>query len=195
MKKNIVVLVLVILCAAFAVAQDAPKVSVFGGYQYVSLDTKGGDRLNFNGWDADVAFHATKNVAIVGDVSGVYKSESMTDPLLGTVTAKLRLYNYLVGPRVSFGTGKVTPFAEALFGLGHATVGGDVSGVGSASIGSNGFAMALGGGIDINANQHFAVRAVKFDYLMNHVSMDAFGVSGSENLNNYRIATGVVFKF
>ena len=194
MKNITTVLLFVILCVGFAVAQDQPKVSVFGGYQYLNLDTKGGDRLNFNGWDADVAFHATKNVSFVGDISGVYKSETMTDPVLGTVTGKLRLYNYLFGPRFSFGEGKVTPFAEALFGIGHATIGGDVSGV-SASLSSNGFAMALGGGIDINANKHFAVRAVKFDYLMNHVSADSFGFSASENLNNYRIATGVVFKF
>lgn len=195
--RKITVLLLVVFCGALAIAQDAPKVEVFGGYQYTSVDTKGfADRLSFNGWDADIAFHATKNVSIVGDISGAYKSETAVIPGVGEVTGKLRLYNYLFGPRFSFDSGKVTPFAEALFGVGHASVGGSVTGLGSGSVGSNGFAMALGGGLDVNVNQNFAVRVAKFDYILNHVSADGFGLTGtSENLNNFRLATGVVFRF
>lgn len=183
--KKIVVLLVVVFCAMMAVAQDAPKVEVFGGYQYMNVDTKGTlDRLNFNGWDADVAAHFTKNFSIVGDISGVYKTEQGVD---------VKIYNYLFGPRIS-GSGKVSPFAEALFGVGHLSAGTSVSGV-NASISSNGYAMALGGGVDVSATPHVGIRLVKFDYLLNHVSSTVFDTTASENLNNYRIATGIVFKF
>lgn len=187
-------MLLAILCAVAAVAQETPKVQVFGGYAFTSVDMKGAtDRQSFNGWDADFAARVAKNVSLVTDISGAYKSETMS--ISGSdVTAKARIYNYLFGPRVSASTGKITPFAEALFGVAHATIGADVTGV-SGSISSNGFGMALGGGVDVNASKNFSIRLAKFDYMMNRVSFSAAGQSASENLNNFRIATGVVVKF
>lgn len=196
--KKITVFLLFLFGAVFAVAQEAPKIEVFGGYQYTNVDTKGlTNRLSFNGWDADVAAHLTPNFSIVGDVSGAYKTDTLDFGGLGLASSKLRLYNYLFGPRISASSGKLTPFAEALFGVGHATVGGSVIGLGSTNLGSNtGFAMALGGGVDLNASPHFAIRLAKFDYLMNRFNNNIFGVNaGSENLNNYRVASGIVFKF
>lgn len=195
MKK--LALFLVVLCCALVVtAQETPKVQVFGGYQYTNVDTKGlADRLSFNGWDADVAFRAVNHVSVVADVSGAYKSETFDIAGVGAVQGKLRLYNYLFGPRLSYDAGKVVPFGEALFGVGHASVSGSVLGLSIPVTTSNGFAMALGGGLDVPAGKHFALRG-KFDYLYNRISAEGFGLTGgSENLNNYRIATGVVFKF
>jgi hypothetical protein len=188
--KKIFVILLVVFCAAAAVAQDAPKGEVFGGYQFFSVDTKGSDRISMHGWNADVAFNATKNLGIVADIGGAYKSESVT---IGgvTTTGKLRVYNYLFGPRFSARGEKFTPFAEALFGMGHASASGSVSGLGSGSDSINGFAMAFGGGFDINAGQHFAIRPAKFDYVLNRFSDSGI----SENLNNFRYAAGVVIKF
>lgn len=210
--KKIVILLAVILCTTSVIAQDAPKVEVFGGYAYTNVDTKGlAGRQSLNGWDADVAFHATKNISIVGDISGAYKTETVDlglvvpvgtaqmgtpDPkaTVTTVDAKLRVYNYLFGPRFSVNTGKITPFAEALFGIAHITVAADVAGV-TGSISSNGFGMALGGGLDYNASKNVSIRLAKFDYMLNRVSNSDLGFTASENLNNYRIATGIVFKF
>ena len=192
--KKIVILLAVILVAVAVVAQDSPKAEVFGGYAYTNVDTKDLlGRQNLNGWDADVAFHATKNFSIVADISGAYKSESATvDGITGT--AKLRAYNYVFGPRFSFNSKKVTPFVEALFGANHVTVSAEAAGT-SASLGSTSFAMALGGGLDVNANKHVAIRLAKFDYMLNRVNAGDLGVSAAENLNNFRFATGIVFKF
>lgn len=211
--KKFIVLFVVILFACVAFAQDTPKVEVFGGYQYTNVDTKGlADRQSFNGWDADVAYRINKNFSIVGDISGAYKTITIDtggivvpvgttptatlDPkvVITSVDAKFHIYNYLFGPRVSFGSSKVTPFAEALFGVAHTSVSMEVGGV-SGSVGSNGFGMALGGGLDYNANKNFGIRLVKFDYMMNRISNSDLGFTSSENLNNYRIATGVIFKF
>lgn len=176
--KNIVVLLLVGLCTLFAIAQDAPKAEVFGGYQYTNVDTKGlTNRLSFNGWDADVAGHVSRNFSIVGDVSGAYKSES---------GVKIKVHNFLFGPRISAQKGKVTPFAEALFGFGHASAGAFGS-----NAGITGFAMAFGGGLDAHANRNVAIRLLKLDYVMNRFSDSGI----SQNLNNFRLSTGIVFKF
>lgn len=178
MKKFVIVLVLVLLASIFAVGQE--KGSVFGGYQYLSIDTQdsGVGRQSAHGWNTDVAARVAKNVSIVGDISGNYKT---IDGI------KVNAYNFLFGPRISASVGKVTPFAEVLVGVAHASF--SQSGV---SLGSKGFAFALGGGLDVNASKHVAVRLAKFDYVRDHISND---LVGSTNLNNYRYATGIVFKF
>jgi opacity protein-like surface antigen len=208
------VVAVLILFVTIALAQDTPKVEVFGGYAYTNVDTKDlGNRQSFNGWDVDVAARINKNFSIVGDFSGAYKSETIdlgtvtpvgTHPALSamprvsptTAEGKIRLYNYLFGPRFSFETGKITPFVEGLFGVARTTISASASGV-SASVSSNGFGMALGGGLDYNASKRVAIRLVKFDYMMHHLSYNNadFGLNVSENLNNFRIATGIVFKF
>jgi hypothetical protein len=195
--KKIFVILLVVLCAAVAVAQDAPKAEIFGGYQWTNFDTKDTTlgRQNMSGWDADAAFNLNKHFGIVGDISGAYKTETINDSTLGNITGKLRVYNYLFGPRFSYRTDKVTAFGEALFGGGHLSLGAEQSGV-NGSVSSNGFAMAIGGGFDINAGKHIAIRPAKFDYVLNHISADQGLISGaSTNLNNFRYAGGIVFKF
>lgn len=183
------------LFAAVLMAQDVPKVELFGGYGYTSVDTKGSGlgRQSFNGWDADFAARISKNVAIVGDISGSYKTETID---LGGVSAsaKLKFYNYLFGPRVSAKAGKVNPFVEALFGIGHVTASAESGGV-TGSVSSNGFAMAFGGGLDVSANKNISIRVAKFDYILNRVENADLGFTPAQNLNNFRIATGVVFKF
>lgn len=199
--KKLVLVLFVLLCGSLVVAQDAPRVEVFGGYQYFSLDSKDfGDRQSMNGWDADVAFPLNTNVSLVGDFSGAYKSEeqSFSVPIGDgifqdiNIAAKLRIHNFLFGPRVSMRSGKVTPFAHALFGVGRTTVSGEALGV-DVSESRNGFAMALGGGVDVNASEHFAIRVAKFDYVMNRINDDQLDVN--ETLNNFRFAAGVVFRF
>lgn len=213
MRKTIILAVVVILCASVAFTQETSKAEVFGGYQYTSLDLKGlADRQSANGWNTDVAFHLNKNFSIVGDISGAYKTETIStgavvlagtqsatpNPMVipSSVEGKVHVYNYLFGPRVSFSTSKITPFVEALFGMNHTNLSVSVSGV-SGSISSNNFGMALGGGLDYNVSKHLSIRLGKFDYMLNRVKFDssAAGVNISENLNNFRYATGVVFKF
>lgn len=197
MKKSLIV-VLVVLFAAVAFAQETPKVEIFGGYAYTNVDLKkdltGMDRQSMNGWDADVAAHLTKNFSIVGDISGAYKNQDVSTPDISG-TAKLRVYNYLFGPRVSMSSGKISPFAEALFGISRVSVGGDVSGLGSASTASNNFGMAIGGGLDVSAGKNISIRVVKFDYMLTRFKNELLGVTDAQSLNNFRFATGVVFKF
>lgn len=175
MKKLLAVVLVVVSTAFFAVAQDAPKAEVFGGYQYTNVDTKGvGDRQSFNGWNADLAANVSENIGVVADFSGAYKSEG---------GASFKIHSFLFGPRVFATAGKATPFAQALFGVAHSNASLSGEGLGS----SNDFAMALGGGFDYNLTDNVAWRVGKFDYFMVR--------SSGESFNNFRIATGLVFKF
>ena len=194
-KFAVVIFILVMAASTFAVGQDS-KVSVFGGWQFFSIDTKNldGRQNTAEGWDADVAFKMVKCVSLVGDISGSYKSVTASSSgVSGTVNA--HAYNFLFGPRFSAKAGKLTPFAEVLVGFNHPSL--SLSGS-SLSTSSNGLAMAVGGGLDYNASKGLALRLAKFDYLLNRVdfSSSSLNVStGSQNLNNFRIAAGLVFKF
>lgn len=174
--KRIAVVLAVLFAATFAAAQNSEKVEVFGGYQFTSVDFKGAiDRQSFNGWNADVAARVAKNVSAVADFSGAYKGD-----IEGSgVDAKI--HSFLFGPRVSVTSGKLTPFAQVLFGVSHL----NAEGPDGASV--NKFGMTLGGGVDYSIGRNVAWRVAKVDYFMIHAD--------SENLNNVRIATGIVFKF
>jgi opacity protein-like surface antigen len=163
-----------ILSASTAFAQDFSKVELFGGYQYTRINPGGGvDGENFQGWDAAAQYNFNKYFGAKADFSGAYKT------VLGT---SLRQHHFLFGPVISARSEKATIFAHALFGDARATVD-----TGTLSTSDNAFAMALGGGLDYNLNKNFAVRVGQFDYLPTRF--------GSDTQNNFRYATGIVFKF
>jgi opacity protein-like surface antigen len=184
-KRIIAVIVLSLLASTVAVGQE--KASVFGGWQYLSVGAKGVDRTNLpKGFDIDLGVNLHKNVAMVADFGLNSKSESATvGGVTGTATAKT--YNFLFGPRLQTTVGKVTPFAEALVGVAHSSLSGSVDGQSVGSGSQNNFAFAFGGGLDVNATKNVAIRLGKLDY-------EIVKMTGG-HLNNFRYATGVVFKF
>jgi opacity protein-like surface antigen len=175
MKKLVLVAVLLFGFSVLAVAQDVPAAEVFGGYSYLRADTQLSDvNLNMNGWNANIAVNANKYVGVVAEIGGYY----------GTIenVADVKAYTVMFGPRISVRKGRVTPFAQALFGFAH--ISGDVSGVNVAK--ENDFAMAYGGGVDISVNKLISIRPVQVEYL---------GVkSGQDLLNNFRYSAGIIFK-
>jgi len=60
--------------------------------------------------------------------------------------------------------------------------------LGSISGGTNGFAMMMGGGVDANVSEHFAIRAVQVDWVYYHIE-------GTSQSKNVRISTGIVLRF
>jgi hypothetical protein len=169
MRKVLVTLALVFVVALPMLAQEYNKAEIFGGYQYTRMSGE-----NFNGWTGAVTGNVNNWLGFTGDISGAYKSE------LG---ASLHTYNFLVGPTLSYNqTEKVKPFVHALFGVSHAT-----AGFAGLSASNNGFATALGGGIDVRVNKSVSVRMVQADYFMTRFS--------GATQNNARISMGLVFKF
>jgi opacity protein-like surface antigen len=173
MKRVMLVAVCLLFISAIAVAEDAPKAEVFGGYSYVRCDTGVSDiTCNLNGWNASLAFNAPKIVGVVADFGGAY----------GTVDGiDTKAHTFLFGPKFAVRKEKVTPFVQALFGV--MNLKSSISGLGSAS--ENDFAMALGGGLDFNMGKKIAIRVAP-DYLLTR--------SEGESFNNFRLSAGIVFK-
>jgi opacity protein-like surface antigen len=168
-QRSLAILAVCLLLSLSAVAQTS-KAEVFGGYQYTRLEG-----INLNGWNGALTANLTDNFGVTADFSGAYKSES---------GANTKTYTYTFGPVISGRKdAPFTPFAHALFGGFHTSV--DVLGVSGSA---NGFAMQIGGGVDVRMSNNLAIRAGQFDW----VSLRANG--GSSN-NNVRYSAGVVLRF
>ncbi|MGI8655593.1 MAG: outer membrane protein [Pyrinomonadaceae bacterium] len=198
MRKSLLAVLFLACSAASAFAQDRdyPKVEVFGGYSYLRADIqpRGGDfggGENLNGFHAQISGNIKRNFSIAGDISGHYKSfaPDAIDPDISITNARASLYNFLAGPQIKARRGRVTPFAEALFGVARARVSAtinDLDAVTSFSDSETKFAYALGGGLDINVSERIAIRAIHADYLRTRF--------GDERQNNLRLSFGIVFK-
>jgi hypothetical protein len=175
MRKLMGLALLVSLCSLASFAQEGgntPKAEIFGGYQYTRFD--GG--VNANGWNTSLTGNLNNWFGIAADFSGAYKTQN---------GVSFNNYTYTFGPVISYRHNeKLTPFAHFLAGGNHASA--SISGVGSGS--DNGFAMMFGGGLDVKASQHLALRAVQFDWLGLHSN-------GASDNNNMRISTGILFRY
>jgi hypothetical protein len=174
MSKLFCVPVLILLMSFAAMAQDTPKVEVFGGYSYI-----GG---NFHGWNASVAGNVNKWFGVVADVSGHYGGFDAVN-----IVERQRINSFLVGPRLSIRKHKrVTPFVHALFGPTRvrfrATEDGETFSASDTS-----FSMFVGGGLDIKVNDHIAIRAIQIEYGRAHLF--------DESQHRGRLSFGVVFRF
>ena len=158
MKKTLLLMIGLLVFCSPSIAQDFKPVEVFGGYQFAHAQPN----ANGNGWNVALTGNLTRSIGITGDFSGNYESGSS-------------LYTYMVGPTFSLRTERVTPFAHALFGGAHAN-------------GSNAFSMAIGGGLDVNAGEHVALRVIQADWL-------SFRRSGESSNGNVRVSAGLVFRF
>jgi hypothetical protein len=151
-------------------AQDAPKAEVSVGYNYLHFSENSVPK----GWYADVAGNVTPALAIVGQVTGNYKSDD-------TIDLDTKLHTFMGGVRVNArATGGVTPFAHVLVGVAHST---DTSVLGDFS--SNDAALQLGGGVKLMP-KNVGVQ-VGADYLRLFTDV--------EGTNVFRFAAGVVFGF
>lgn len=175
MRKIVVVTIALALFPFLIVAQETPKVEVFGGYQFTHIGSSGADE-NLNGWNASVTGNFNKYFGVAADFSGSYKTIAGVD---------VKAYTYTFGPVVSLNhEGTFNPFVHALFGGLH--LNGSVTGLGSAS--TNGFTMAMGGGVDAKVAPHFAVRLFQADWVYYHFQGESFS-------KNVRVSTGIVFRF
>lgn len=160
------------VCTFPVVAQEnAPRVELFGGYQFSHIPG-----YNANGWNASSAFNLNDWFGVAADFSGAYTTVSGVD---------VKNHTFMFGPVFSYRKHDTfTPFVHALFGGDRLSA--SLSGVGSDA--TNGFAMALGGGTDVKISRNFAVRVFQADWVYLRFS----GVGESKNA---RVSTGIVLRF
>lgn len=178
-----------------ALAQETPKVEVFGGYSYLNADTNNlasPSRQSANGWEASVSGNFNKWFAVEGSVSGYYKTYSVDVSALGlglnTIDLNVHDYSFVGGPRLNFRP----VFFHALVGADHLT--GSVLGF---SRSQNSFAGAFGGGVEWKVAPHWAVRGSADYVLTRHNILNLIpGVSEPDmTQNNFRASVGIVFMF
>jgi len=162
---------------------------------------------NLNGWEAQTTANFTPHFGITADFSGNYHTLGTLSPFTGTfLSADQRLYNFLFGPKVSTAFDRFSVFGHSLFGVAHSSLGAGVTlpivgGVSTGLTSANAFAMALGGGVDIELSRHVALRGAQVDYLYTRfnptdaLSTGLFSNSLSGHQNSFRYSTGIVFRF
>jgi peptidoglycan-associated lipoprotein len=139
--------------------------------------------FSMNGGSASFAYPFAHSFSLVAE-AGAEANSNVTSSGLD-----LTLSDYLAGPRYSLRkSSRITPFAQLLVGAAHAS--GALSpaqfGLGS----STAFAMATGGGLDLNLTRRFAWRVFQTDYLLTLLPNRT-----NDHQNNFRFSTGVVYHF
>jgi len=200
MHKVLLGAVLLVLVPVVASAQaNYPKAEIFGGYSYFRANPSEFDDLyewsNLNGWNASFAGNLNKWFGVEGDFAGYYGSPSVLGyniPLLN-----INYLTFMGGPKLTYRSGAVAPFAHFLLGAARGSFGGGIGSFNLTLTDETALAAAVGGGIDINLGKHLAVRAVQADYLMTRFSpITEFPFSGlSERQNNLRLSAGIVYRF
>lgn len=175
MRRISMFCVITLCLPLIAAAQDHPKTELFAGFSILAAD--GDDYQAFYGLQSNVAFNFHENVGIVMDFG--FQTKTLREPLALTHSNSVTVYEYLFGPRFSKRWDRATVFTHALFGgiSAHSDYETDT-----------GVAMGFGGGVDINAGDSFAIRAVQFDWTPNRIG-------GSWSTSEIRLGFGVVFKF
>jgi len=173
--------------AGLASAQIPTSGNIYLGYSFENTDWSGLNsslsRPNLHGWVGSLEGKVFPHLGIVTDFSQHFGSQSFTANSFGPQSVHVTGHGFeiLFGPRLSIPIGNLTPFAEAMFGVGHITNGGKLPSTSNTS-----FATALGGGLDFRIVRPIAWR-VGGDYLQTRFY--------STTQNAVRLSTGVVFRF
>lgn len=188
--------VLLLFSVGASAQEETPKAEVFAGYSYVRGNVGFGiPDFNMNGGSASIAYNPNEWLGVVADFGGYHTGD------IGGVPVDAKMFTYLFGPKISMRHGRWSPFVQTLFGGAH--VSGNINVVpagivrpqgivpGFESGSENAFAMAIGGGVDVNATRHIGIRVGQVEYLMTRFGV----VNSSDTQNNLRISAGIVFRF
>lgn len=193
MVRSLVTLAgLILVGSAVSLAQNTPRMEIFGGYSYATANltstnspffrapTQFGQNFDMRGWSASVTENLDSWFGATQEITGDYGN-----PRLNGFNHSTRTYSFLTGPRFSYRRNeRITPYAQALFGYGEMSMKVPSAGVSNTS---DSYAMALGGGIDVHLHGMFALQLVQADYYMTRF----FG----QTQNNLRFSTGLVIQF
>jgi opacity protein-like surface antigen len=155
-------------------AQLVSKIEASGGWAHVT------GNFGLDGFNVGIAGWFNPRVAVAFDYDGVYDTSTVGIFQLsnvGQISAHSHLQDFLAGPRIYFPglikttklkAGKrLTPFAEAQFGLSHLSSSLSQVNVGAESSSDTAFSWMLGAGADYRLNPRWLAR-IKLDFLRTH---------------------------
>ena len=186
---------------------DTPNLTGINGF---------GD-FNLNGGNAQLAFNFRPGIGLVLDVGAVHAGSlfSVANDTLNRGVDHT-LVNFVLGPRYTFGRHtRWMPYVQALFGGARGTSSTSITLLQGGAIWPppglivppgtlqpvdatlraerTGFAMLIGGGLDIKVSKHIALRPVEADYYLTR--LPSFVTGNDTNKNHFRYAAGVNFLF
>ena len=173
MRRLLPCLCLVLFCGSVAVAQnrDYPKWDFTVAYTYNDFETPPPQsRQNLHGFTAAPAWNFRRYAALEGDVT-------YTTARIGGI--RRSLLSFIAGPRFTHRSGGIgQPFVHALVGGGHLS---------NYAGGTNGWVGKFGGGFDLLAGKHVAIRAFQLDYYRYHGHVNV----GKQRLDNVALTVGI----
>jgi hypothetical protein len=168
---------------------ETPKWEIGANYTYTRVNPGGAlNSYNSSGGSGYVEYNFNKVFGLVADLGGSNVG-SVNGVSLNNTT-----FDYLFGPRFNLRRSRFTYYVQTLVGgerfSNGFNPGSAANPVTNAS--QNGFAAAIGGGVDIAITSHIAVKPIQVEYLMAQISP----AGGSVNYvqNNLRYSAGVVFR-
>lgn len=172
-----------------SLAQDRPKVEIFGGFSYTDIPT-GEGRIKAQGWHAMIAVNSRQSwLEFVADFSGHYGS------LSGAPTATNVA---MAGMRFNFQRGRLMAFAHSMYGISF----GRPPLIQPDDVNTRQRVwftyVPSGGGLDIVLHRRVALRVVQFDLIFH--SQSPFYVQGYPQTDQSltiqpRVSTGIVLRF
>jgi opacity protein-like surface antigen len=206
MTRTFLLLLIALICAPAALAQsDYSYHEFYVGYAHERannnadrIDKNGTATFNgapvdfrskreaYNGFNVEFNQNVTRHIGIVTSFSGTYATTSYVDRNSGrTFDANVQRYTLLAGPRYNWRPDGVVPFAHALFGVAHMRASFEDPLL-SCRKSDTAFAMAFGGGLDINAGEHIDIRAIQVDYIPTFFN--------GKRQDNFRAGAGIKIK-
>ncbi len=202
--KNIVRLLglVIILSPNSATAQETPGFEVFGGYSYLRLNPNinnaaydNAATIGNHGYHISLLGNLNRHFGIAAEFvrhtgSRTVRASDFGGPVPPDTLAKFRVKSaaLLFGPRFTARSERTTLFGQVL--LGGARTHLIVNAPSFSTDGTRpGFAIALGGGLDLNLNRHLAFRVGQVEYI--HVRYVS-GFNGSQN--DFQYSTGLVLR-
>jgi opacity protein-like surface antigen len=193
-----------------AYAQECcPAWEAFGGYSYLNSSSTSdritsdqfNSRYGMNGFGFNVARNISTKLGIVADFSRNARESTIGgitvgDTPIGEASVDLTAYTFLFGPRLSARSEGSNFFVQALAGAAHrqadirSTLNTGASVTTDSS--STDFALGFGGGADIYASTHIAIRLFQFDYIPVRGRND---LSEKSWTHNYRLQVGVAVRW
>jgi outer membrane immunogenic protein len=124
----------------------------------------------------------SRHVGLVGEIAGTHANS------INTAHEEISLVSYLFGPRVFWHVHRFTPFAQGLIGGVHGFDA--IFPSSNNSTVPDAFALAAGGGMNIDLSRRLALRPFQADYLLTDLPNTA-----ANRQNSLRLGAGIVFKF
>jgi len=188
--------VVALLTVVSAVSAQPSRAELAGGLSFASFDTGIQDfpRQTGLGWDLNAALPVSDVFSVAIDVAGHYGNFEGLSSLFGFPTAEpgFSTLHLLIGPRASMRQGRGTLFAHAMAGFLRSRLDAyEFLGITYPSESSSNFALGLGAGFDISANDHLAIRLAQVDYVP--VRDDGYEGDGGWT-HSVRVTAGIVLK-